>query len=155
MNIAMVGSGYVGLVSGTCFAEMGNKVICVDNDPRKIEMLKNNIVPIYEPGLQELVEHNAIDGRLSFTTDIAEAVQASQIIFIGQETTTSFLYRTIAWQLGTDLRPIPGPPRKGDLRRSLLDCSEAFKELGWSPLYTLDAGIRETIEFFKNKESLK
>ncbi|HOH82802.1 MAG: NAD-dependent epimerase/dehydratase family protein [Candidatus Cloacimonetes bacterium] len=73
----------------------------------------------------------------------------------GQETTTSFLYRTIAWQLGTDLRPIPGPPRKGDLRRSLLDCSKAFKELGWSPLYTLDAGIRETIEFFKNKESLK
>jgi UDPglucose 6-dehydrogenase len=82
MNIAMVGSGYVGLVSGTCFAEMGNRVICVDNDPRKIEMLRNNIVPIYEPGLQELVEHNAKDGRLSFTTDIAEAVQSSQIIFI-------------------------------------------------------------------------
>jgi UDPglucose 6-dehydrogenase len=82
MNIAMVGTGYVGLVSGTCFAEMGNRVICVDKDPRKIEMLKNNVVPIYEPGLKELVERNSREGRLSFTTDIAEAVKDSQIIFI-------------------------------------------------------------------------
>lgn len=82
MNIAMIGSGYVGLVSGTCFAEMGNRVICVDKDPTKIELLKNSVVPIYEPGLQELVERNSREGRLSFTTDIAEAVQASEVIFI-------------------------------------------------------------------------
>ena len=73
----------------------------------------------------------------------------------GHEITTSFLYKTIAWQLGSDIKPILGPARKGDLHRSLLDCSKAFKELGWSPLYTLNEGIRETIEFFKNKELFK
>ena len=82
MNIAMIGSGYVGLVSGACFADMGNRVICVDNDRAKIEMLNQNRIPIYEPGLQELVERNRAQNRLSFTLDIATAVQSSEAVFI-------------------------------------------------------------------------
>ncbi len=82
MNLAVVGSGYVGLVTGACFADMGNRVVCVDNDAAKIAMLNNNEVPIYEPGLKELVERNRAEGRLSFTTDIAQAVESSQVIFI-------------------------------------------------------------------------
>ncbi|MBW6513430.1 MAG: UDP-glucose/GDP-mannose dehydrogenase family protein [Candidatus Syntrophosphaera sp.] len=82
MNLAIIGTGYVGLVSGACFAEMGNKVICVDNDNRKIKMLNNNEIPIYEPGLKELVHRNSHEGRLSFTKDIEAAVKAAKIIFI-------------------------------------------------------------------------
>jgi len=82
MKICVIGSGYVGLVAGTCFAESGNDVICVDVDEAKIEQLKNGVIPIYEPGLKELVLRNSDEGRLSFTTDIAAAVKASLINFI-------------------------------------------------------------------------
>ncbi len=82
MNIAIVGTGYVGLVTGTCFAETGNEVICVDIDKRKIEKIKNGIVPIYEPGLEVLIERNIKVGRLKFTTDINEAARKSGIIFL-------------------------------------------------------------------------
>ena len=82
MNLAVVGSGYVGLVAGTCFAESGNDVTCVDIDEKKIDMLKAGKVPIYEPGLEEMVRRNAEDQRLSFTTDLPSAVKNSQIIFI-------------------------------------------------------------------------
>ncbi|HOZ01697.1 MAG TPA: UDP-glucose 6-dehydrogenase, partial [Candidatus Syntrophosphaera sp.] len=82
MNLAVIGSGYVGLVTGACFAEMGNRVVCVDNDERKISMLNNYEIPIYEPGLKEMVERNSQSGRLSFTLDLAEAVRNSRIIFI-------------------------------------------------------------------------
>ena len=82
MKIAIVGSGYVGLVTGTCFAEIGNNVICVDIDEEKINELNNNIIPIYEPGLEELVVRNKKEGRLSFTTDLKRAVKESEIIFI-------------------------------------------------------------------------
>lgn len=82
MKVCMIGTGYVGLVSGTCFAEMGNEVICVDNDERKIDILKNGGIPIYEPGLKELVEKNARAKRLKFTTSIAEGVQESLFLFI-------------------------------------------------------------------------
>jgi UDPglucose 6-dehydrogenase len=82
MNVAIVGSGYVGLVTGTCLAEIGHNVVCIDNNPAKIEMLKEGKVPIYEPGLDILIKRNAGAGRLSFSTDIRESVQASEIIFI-------------------------------------------------------------------------
>ncbi len=82
MNLVVVGTGYVGLVAGTCFAESGNDVICVDIDENKIEMLNAGKVPIYEPGLEEMVRRNAQDQRLSFTTDLASSVKNSQIIFI-------------------------------------------------------------------------
>jgi UDPglucose 6-dehydrogenase len=82
MKISVVGTGYVGLVAGTCFAEGGNDVICVDIDEKKIAALKQGEVPIYEPGLEEMIRDNVADGRLQFTTDIAPAVRASEIIFI-------------------------------------------------------------------------
>lgn len=82
MNLTVIGTGYVGLVTGTCFAEMGNNVICVDNDKKKIEMLLNGKIPIWEPGLEEMVHRNFQEKRLHFTTDIKHAVENSDICFI-------------------------------------------------------------------------
>ena len=82
MNIAVIGSGYVGLVTGTCFADLGNDVICVDNNVSKVESLKKGIMPIYEPGLDNLVNVNVREERLSFTDDISYAVKNSEVIFI-------------------------------------------------------------------------
>jgi UDPglucose 6-dehydrogenase len=82
MKICMIGTGYVGLVSGTCFADLGNKVFCVDKDKIKINKLKNIISPIYEPGLDDLIRNNVRAKRLNFTNDLEKAVKESQIIFI-------------------------------------------------------------------------
>ena len=82
MDICVVGTGYVGLVTGTCFAELGVNVTCVDNDAAKIETLNQGGVPIYEPGLRELIEKNTKEGRLSFTTDIGQAIGGSLVVFI-------------------------------------------------------------------------
>ncbi len=82
MNLSVIGTGYVGLVTGTCFAEMGNTVVCVDNDKRKIDMLLNGEIPIYEPGLEDMVKRNVQEGRLSFTTDIKTAIDNSLVCFI-------------------------------------------------------------------------
>jgi UDPglucose 6-dehydrogenase len=82
MKICVVGTGYVGLVAGTCFAESGNDVVCVDNDVTKIEALRAGKVPIYEPGLEELIRRNVTEGRLTFGTDLAEPVRQSLVCFI-------------------------------------------------------------------------
>ncbi len=82
MRIAVVGTGYVGLVAGTCFAESGNNVTCIDIDEAKVRGLQDGIVPIYEPGLEELLKRNVNDGRLSFTTDYAAGIAKAQVVFI-------------------------------------------------------------------------
>ena len=86
MNIAVVGTGYVGLVTGTCFAETGNHVVCVDIDKEKVQKLKDGKVPIYEPHLDVLFERNIRQGRLVFTTDLKEAIDKAQIIFLALPT---------------------------------------------------------------------
>ncbi len=86
MNIAIVGTGYVGLVSGTCFAESGNEVICVDLNRERIDQLKAGRIPIYEPGLEELVRRNVKEGRLRFSTDTREAVSQSMVSFVAAGT---------------------------------------------------------------------
>jgi UDPglucose 6-dehydrogenase len=86
MNVTVVGTGYVGLVTGTCFAETGNHVVCVDIDARKVERMRNGEVPIFEPGLDLLFERNTKQGRLHFTTDLAAAVEKAQIIFLALPT---------------------------------------------------------------------
>ena len=112
MKIAMVGSGYVGLVSGACFADFGHDVVCIDKDPAKIESLKAGVMPIYEPGLAELVTSNAKAGRLSFTTDLAEGIAGAAAIFIAVGTPSrrgdghadlSYVY-AVAEEVGQNLK---------------------------------------------------
>jgi len=86
MKIAIVGSGYVGLVTGACFAEVGHEVVCIDNDDRKIKALRSGRIPIYEPGLEQLVQRNVSAHRLSFTGSIEEGVDSSPVIFIAVPT---------------------------------------------------------------------
>ena len=112
MKIAMVGSGYVGLVSGACFADFGHDVVCIDKDPAKIESLQAGIMPIFEPGLAELVTSNAVAGRLSFTTDLAAGIADAAAIFIAVGTPSrrgdghadlSYVY-AVAEEVGQALR---------------------------------------------------
>src|SRR3954468_13213763 len=82
MRIAIIGTGYVGLVSGACLSEFGHEVICIDKDAAKVETLRAGGIPIYEPGLEDVVGVNSKAGRLSFTTDLARAVKDAQAVFI-------------------------------------------------------------------------
>lgn len=111
MNIAVVGTGYVGLVTGTCFAEMGNHVTCVDIDANKVEKMRNGIIPIYEPHLDVLFERNIKQGRLQFTTNLEEAIQDATIIFLalptppGEDGSADLSYVLgVAGQLGRMIR---------------------------------------------------
>ena len=111
MNLAVIGTGYVGLVTGACFADSGNKVVCVDIDAAKIDKLNAGLVPIYEPGLKELLDRNREEGRLSFTTSVQEGVEDADIVFIAVGTPTgedgrsdlSFV-RAAAEQIGKHLK---------------------------------------------------
>ncbi|MDE2434672.1 MAG: UDP-glucose/GDP-mannose dehydrogenase family protein [Sphingomonadales bacterium] len=112
MKIAMVGSGYVGLVSGACFADFGHDVVCIDKDPAKIESLQKGVMPIYEPGLAELVSSNVKAGRLTFTTDLSEGIDGAAAIFIAVGTPSrrgdghadlSFVY-AVAQEVGENLK---------------------------------------------------
>ena len=107
MHIAMIGTGYVGLVSGACFADFGHQVVCVDKDQRKIDGLNEGVIPIWEPGLEALVKSNAAHERLSFTTDLAKAVAGAEAIFIA---------------VGT-------PARRGDGHADLTFVFDAVREL--------------------------
>jgi UDPglucose 6-dehydrogenase len=86
MQLAIIGTGYVGLVTGTCFAETGNNVVCIDIDERKINSLKNGKSPIYEPGLDVLLERNIKEKRLQFTTDLADGIKDAKVIFLALPT---------------------------------------------------------------------
>ncbi|MFC0588508.1 UDP-glucose dehydrogenase family protein [Novosphingobium aquiterrae] len=112
MKIAMVGSGYVGLVSGACFADFGHDVVCIDKDPAKIDSLHKGVMPIYEPGLAELVAGNVKAGRLTFTTDLAEGIADASAIFIAVGTPSrrgdghadlSYVY-AVAEEIGANLK---------------------------------------------------
>src|SRR5678815_4040028 len=107
MRIAMIGTGYVGLVSGACFADFGHRVACVDKDSAKIDGLNSGLMPIWEPGLEALVKANAERGRLSFTTDLAEGVEGAEAVFIA---------------VGT-------PARRGDGHADLTFVFQAVREL--------------------------
>ena len=82
MKITVIGTGYVGLVAGACLADMGNDVICIDNNLEKLKQLEQGIIPIYEPGLEELVKSNVLEERLTFSADIDNAVKVSDVCFI-------------------------------------------------------------------------
>ena len=110
MKICVIGTGYVGLVVGACFADMGNFVICVDNDEEKLNKLKNGIIPIYEPGLEDLIKFNVSEKRLSFSSDLENAVQNSLVCFIavgtpqGEDGSADMKYvYTVAEQIGKAL----------------------------------------------------
>ena len=86
MKIAIIGTGYVGLVTGTCFAETGNNVTCVDINQKKVEMLKRGETPIYEPGLDVLLDRNIKENRISFTTSLADGIKDAKVIFLALPT---------------------------------------------------------------------
>ena len=86
MKISIIGTGYVGLVTGTCFAETGNYVTCIDINKRKMDSLRSGKIPIYEPGLEVLFQRNQREGRLKFTTNLAEGIKGSTVIFLALPT---------------------------------------------------------------------
>ena len=110
MKIVVIGSGYVGLVSGTCFSDFGHEVVCVDKDEKKIENLKKGIIPIYEPGLDAMVLENAKSGRLTFSTDLKEHVENADAVFIAVGTPTSrrgdgYADLTYVYEVAKELAP--------------------------------------------------
>ena len=138
MHIAVIGTGYVGLVSGACFAEFGVTVTCVDVDTEKIESLISNIIPIYEPGLDKIVEKNVEAGRLHFTTDIKSAVEQAQVVFLA---------------VGTPPKE-DGSPDMSYYRQAAKDVADAMN--GYKVLVTkstVPVGTGKWLREFRHRES--
>ncbi len=120
MNITMIGTGYVGLVTGACLAEFGHRVTCMDKDEGKIGRLRNGEIPIYEPGLEALVAKNVTDGRLEFSTNLAESVTRAKAVFIAVGTPTS--RRGDGYAVFEVRTPYVIVPRVGELETADDDC---------------------------------
>src|SRR5574340_157529 len=143
MKITVIGTGYVGLVTGTCLAEVGNDVLCLDLDASKIEILKNDDIPIHEPGLLEMVRRNVAAGRLQFTTSIEESVAFGLVQFIAvgtppdEDGSADLKYVTAAarnigrhmteYKVSSTSRPCPSGPRTKSGRLCLKNCKNAMK----------------------------
>jgi len=135
MNLTVVGTGYVGLVTGTCFAEMGNKVTCIDIDKEKIENLKKGVIPIYEPGLEAMVSKNVESNTLRFSTELKDGLASSQVVFIavgtpmGEDGSADLQYvLSVAREIGQKMsRPLvvvdksTVPVGTGDKVRAVID----------------------------------
>ena len=154
MNISIVGSGYVGLVTGACFAELGNRVVCADNDAKKITQLKKGSIPIYEPGLEELIVNNMAKRRLKFTSSIKEAVVNSEVIFIA--------VGTPSLENGeADLTGIENVARNIALNmngyRLIVEKSTVPVETGYWVKHTVDSYVKRKVKFdvASNPEFLK
>jgi UDPglucose 6-dehydrogenase len=141
MKITIIGTGYVGLVTGTCFAELGNEVICADNDPLKIEMLNNGKIPIYEPGLEELVKKNSSSKRLSFTSDLDKAVKASSVVFICVGTPSNE-------DGSADLTAIEA------VSKTIAGCMDSYKLIVEKSTVPVETGewVQKTIDAFKSSD---
>ena len=138
MRVAMIGTGYVGLVSGTCFADFGHVVTCIDKDASKIDALNNGQIPIYEPGLQDLVAKNVAEERLFFTTSPEEAIRDADAVFIAVGTPTrrgdghaetSNDPRFLRLPAGAVRLRLSGTRRAG---RGAGDCGSGETGMGWS-----------------------
>ena len=138
MKICVIGTGYVGLVAGAGFADMGNDVVCCDVDAQKIEGLKRGVMPIYEPGLEKLVTHNAAEGRLTFTTDVAAGVAGTEVVLLA---------------VGTP----PGPDGSADLSYIMKAAENVADALtGWAVIVTkstVPVGTGDKIEAIVKKRA--
>ncbi len=157
MNVCMIGTGYVGLVSGACFAEFGVQVVCADNDAAKVEALQGGTIPIYEPGLEGLVERNVREGRLSFTTDTAAAIKSSLVIFIAVSTpsgadgsTDLTMVEAVAREIG---RSMDG--YKVVVTKSTVPVGTFKKIKGWIEEELAAAGRKERFSVASNPEFLR
>jgi len=157
MNVCIIGTGYVGLVSGACFAEFGVQVVCADNDAAKVEALQGGTVPIYEPGLEGLVERNVREGRLSFTTDTAAAIKSSLVIFIAVSTPSSAdgstdltMVEAVAREIG---RSMDG--YKVVVTKSTVPVGTFKKIKGWIEEELAAAGRKERFSVASNPEFLR
>ncbi|MFV1979180.1 MAG: UDP-glucose 6-dehydrogenase, partial [Myxococcota bacterium] len=157
MNVCMIGTGYVGLVSGACFAEFGVQVVCADNDEAKVAALRSGTVPIYEPGIEGLVERNVSQGRLSFTTDTAEAIRSSLVVFIAVSTpslpdgsTDLTMVEAVAREIG---RAMDG--YKVVVTKSTVPVGTSAKVRGWIEEELAAAGREVRFSVASNPEFLR
>ncbi|MBY0231266.1 MAG: UDP-glucose/GDP-mannose dehydrogenase family protein [Gemmataceae bacterium] len=152
MRIAVVGTGYVGLVTGTCFSDTGHDVTCIDKDARKVQMLKDGRIPIYEPGLEEMVQRNVADGRMTFTTSLPEGIASAQVVFIAVGTPQrddGAADLSIVWAVAEELAAAMNGPKLVVVKSTVPVGTNA--EL----LRRLTAKSRHPVECASNPEFLK